>query len=127
MEVLVSVAILGIGLGVILELFSGGLRSARISEEYTQAIWYGRAKMEDLLTAKELTEGVAEDAFDSKYSWSSEVKKANPPLGLGEGESITLPIDLYRIVVKVVWPSGRGQRSLEMESLRAFKAEGGAK
>ncbi len=33
-EVLVAIAILGIGLGVILELFSGGLRSARIAEEY---------------------------------------------------------------------------------------------
>ena len=127
MEVLISVAILGIGLGVIMELFSGGLRSARISEEVTQAVWYGRAKMEDLMTAKELTEGVAEDAFNSQFSWSSEVTKVPPPLGLEAGENVTLPIDLYRIVVKVIWRSGHGQRSLEMESLRAFKGEGGVK
>jgi len=121
MEVLVAVAILGIGLGILLELFSGGLRSAKISEEYTKALWYGKAKMEEVLTSKNLSEGVTEDAFDSQFSWKSDVIKANPSLGQEENGEARLPVDLYKIIVKVTWRSGLGQRSLEMESLRAFK------
>jgi prepilin-type N-terminal cleavage/methylation domain-containing protein len=37
LEIVVAMAILGIGLVVIIELFSGGLRLARVSEEYTKA------------------------------------------------------------------------------------------
>jgi general secretion pathway protein I len=121
MEVLVALAILGIGLGILLELFGGGLRSAKISEEVTRAQWYGKAKMEEILTAKDLSEGVTEDAFDSQFSWKSEVTKANPPVGQDENLGPTLPVDLYKIGVRVTWRSGLSQRSLEFESLRTYK------
>jgi general secretion pathway protein I len=121
MEVLVAVAILGIGLGILLELFSGGLRSAKISEEVTKAQWFGKVKMEELLNARDLSEGVTEDTFDSQFSWKSEVTKNNPALGQDDTAGSPLPVDLYKIIVKVNWRSGLGQRSLELESLRAFK------
>jgi general secretion pathway protein I len=124
MEVVVSMAILGIALTIILELFSGGLRSAKISEEYTKATWYGKAKMEEMLTVQDLSEGVTEGSFDSQYAWRSEVKKSNPKLSLEEDGQTSLPIDLYQIIVRVTWPSGAGQRSYEVESLRVFKSEG---
>ena len=38
LEVIIALAILGIGLTVIMELFSGGLRLGRVSHEYTQAM-----------------------------------------------------------------------------------------
>ena len=47
-EVLVAVAILGVGLTVLIELFSGGLRLGRASEEYTKAVNYARMKMEEI-------------------------------------------------------------------------------
>jgi len=123
MEVLVAMAILGIGLGVILELFSGELKSAKVSEEYTIATWYGKTKMEEMLSAKSLAEGVTEDTFDSQFSWKTDVAKANPLLGVEGTEGPKVPVDLYKIVVTVSWSSGKGQRSLEMESLRVFKTE----
>ena len=118
-EVLVSLAILGIGLTIILELFGGGLRSARLSEEVSRATWFGKAKMEEMLTVDDFSEGVSEGSFDERYAWKSEVKRVTPSLGLPEGGS--LPIDLYQIIVKVTWSSGTRQRSIELESLRAFK------
>lgn len=42
-EVVVALAILSVGLTVIIELFAGGLRLARTSEEYTKAVKIGRA------------------------------------------------------------------------------------
>lgn len=124
MEVVVSLAILGICLTIILELFSGGLRSAKLSEDYTKAIWYGRMKMEEVLTAPSLSEGITEGSFDSHFTWRREVKRKNPKLSLEENGGEGLPIDIYQIIVRITWPSGSGQRSYEVESLRAFKSEG---
>jgi hypothetical protein len=123
MEVLVSMAILGIVPDPYPRFSPGGLRSAKISEEYTKAIWYGKAKMEEMLTVQELSEGVTEGSFDSVYAWRSEVKISNPKLSVEEDAQTILPIDLYQIVVRVTWPSGSGQRSYEVESLRVFKSE----
>jgi len=122
---LVAVAILGIGLTMLLELFSGGLRSAKVSEEYTKAVCYGKGKMEEMLTSRDFSEGETEGSFDDQFSWKVEVKKSNPSLGQPNESETKLPIDLFQIVVRVTWPSGRGERNVEMESLRAFKEEEG--
>ncbi len=120
-EVLVAIAILGIGFGVIFELFSGGLRSAKLSEDYLKATWYGKAKMEEVLSQKDFSEGSTEGTFDTQFSWKVDVTKVTPSLGQKEGEESDLPVDLYQVVLKVSWPSGKGERSLDMESLRAFE------
>lgn len=124
-EVLVALAILGIGLCVILELFSGGLRSVKISEEYVKATWYGKGKMEEALSAKDFAEGVTEGSFDSQFSWTLDVKKVSPPVSQVTGDQNnsdeSLPVDLYQVTLKVTWPSGAGQRTLELESLRAYE------
>jgi hypothetical protein len=52
---------------------------------------YGRTKMEEILTAKDLSEGTTEDSFDSKFSWMSEVTKANPSLGQEEKWRLDAP------------------------------------
>jgi general secretion pathway protein I len=124
-EIVVALAILSIGLTVILELFAGGLRSARVSEDYTKATWHGQAKMEEMLMVRDLSEGVTEGTFDDQFSWTSEVKKATPSLGQDENTGASPPVDVYLIVVTVTWPSGTGKRSLELESLRAYKSEEG--
>ena len=48
-EVVVALFILGVGLTVIIELFSGGLRLGRTSMEYTKAVNYARMKMEETM------------------------------------------------------------------------------
>ena len=124
-EIVVALAILAIGLTVALEGFAGGLRSARVSEDYTKATWHGQAKMEEMLMTQELTEGVTEGTFDSQFSWKSEVKKATPSLGQDENTQTSVPVDLYQIIVTVTWPWGAGKKSLELESLRTYKSEEG--
>ena len=56
-EVVVAMAILGVALTVIIELFSGGLRLARTSTEYTKAINYARMKMEEIAVQQTMEEG----------------------------------------------------------------------
>jgi prepilin-type N-terminal cleavage/methylation domain-containing protein len=122
LEVLVAMAILGIGLIVIIELFSGGLRLGRTSEEYTRAVGYARMKLEEISLAKTLEEGIEEGEFDREYRWQVEVKKVDllPP----GRETIYQPaVTLYWVRIEVLWQSGIRERATALESYRVLKAE----
>ena len=122
LEVLVAMAILGIGLIVIIELFSGGLRLGRTSEEYTRAVGYARMKLEEISLAKSLEEGIEEGEFDREYRWQVEVKKVDllPP---GRETSYQPPVALYWVRIVVLWKSGIRERTTALESYRILKAE----
>ena len=120
LEVVVALAVLGVGLIVIIELFSGGLRVGRVSGEYTRAVGYARVKMEDIALAREIKEGMEEGEFDKNYRWHLEVTRVD----LLPGEQpvdITLPVDLYQIKLQVIWKSGSQERSAAIESMKVIK------
>src|SRR4030042_229498 len=75
MEVVVALAILSVGLTVIIELFAGGLRLARVSEEYTKAVNYARIKMEEIAVKPKMEEGNEEGKFDERFGWRVGGKK----------------------------------------------------
>ena len=119
-EVLVAVAILGIGLTVTLELFSGGLRLGRASEEYTKAVNYARMKMEEMAVKPEVAEGVEEGSFDDTFRWQVEVKKVEL-LPVGDKPDFKPPANLFQVQIDVIWKSGSKERSTRIESYRTIK------
>jgi general secretion pathway protein I len=122
-EVVVAMAILGIGLVVIIELFGGGLRLGRTSEEYTRAVGYARMKLEEVSLTQSLEEGVQEGEFNRDFRWQVEVKKVNllPPTGLET--DYRPPVELYQVRIQVIWNSGLRERTTGLESYRIFKKE----
>jgi general secretion pathway protein I len=126
-EVVVAMAILSIGLVVIIELFGGGLRLGKVSEEYTKAAGYARIKLEEVTLAKTLVEGVEEGDFDGAYHWLVEVKRVDllPP---GKETTYRPPVALFRVRIDVLWKSGTKDRVASLESYRVLKeAESGQK
>jgi len=121
-EVVVAMAILGIGLVVIIELFGGGLRLGRVSQEYTKAVGYAQMKMEEINLASALEEGIQQGEFDGQFRWQVEVKKVDllPP---GQETSYRPPVDLYWVRVDVLWWSGSKERAAALELYRLLKAE----
>ncbi|MFP4087445.1 MAG: prepilin-type N-terminal cleavage/methylation domain-containing protein [Desulfobacteraceae bacterium] len=107
-EILVAVSILAICLVVILQLFSGALKSSRVSDEYTTGIFYAREKMEEILLTQGLTSGVQEGEFDDAYQWRAKIVR----LDRAEEEGSKMPIDTFQITVEVSWrrgPAGEGK------------------
>ena len=119
-EVVVALAILSIGLMVLIELFSGGLRLGRVSGEYSKAVNYGRMKMEEVMTQQGIEEGTDEGKFDDTYRWQVDLKKVDllPADKIGPFEP---PVLLYQIRVDVLWKSGPKERSARFESFRTIK------
>jgi general secretion pathway protein I len=121
-EVVVAVAILSVALTVIIELFAGGLRLARISEEYTMAVNYGRIKMEEIAVSPKMEEGSEEGKFDETFHWQVGVKKVDV-LPIEKRPEFKVPVELFQIQVKVIWKSGSRERSASVETYKTIRVE----
>ena len=122
MEVVVALAILGIGLTVIIELFSGGLRLGRVSEEYTKALHYASLKLEEVATQKTIEEGEEGGEFDKTFRWQVEVQKKDILL-LDKGTEFKPPAYFYHVRIHVFWKSGSKERSASLETYKTLKSE----
>ncbi len=122
-EVIVALAILGIGLTVIIELFSGGLRLGRTSEEYTKAVNYARMKMEEIISKQKIEEGSEEGEFDNTFRWQVGIKKMDI-LPTEKNPDFKPPVELFEVKVNVLWKSGsKGakDRSASIETYKTVK------
>ena len=110
LEVMIALAILGIGFALAMELLATGVRSVKTSEDYTQAVLLAHQKMAEIAGTTSL-KGLAEQGESSAgLRWASELQ------ALPQDEA--LPAQLYQVRVRVTWPGRRGEKSLDLYSLR---------
>jgi len=121
-EVSIAVAILGVGLTVLIELFSGGLRLGRASEEYTKAVNYARSKMEEIAVKPIIKEGSEEGEFDETYRWQVDVKKVEI-LPVENKPDFKPPAQFFQVQINIIWKSGSKEKSTRIESYRTIKPE----
>lgn len=111
-EVTVAMAILGISLVLIMQLFSAGLKSARASCDYTIAIVHAKDKMEQLSAILENDSGT----FDDGFKWEAEVEDYK--------QAEESDYKLKKLIIKILWPDALKQpKSIEMVSLKMLMGE----
>lgn len=115
-------AILAIGLTVIIELFSGGLRLGRTSVEYTKAVNYARIKMEEIAVKQTIREGSEEGEFDDTFRWQVETKKVGV-LSIEKGIDFKPPAELFQVKINILWKSGLKEKSTRIDTYRTIKLE----
>jgi general secretion pathway protein I len=116
-EILVATMILAICIVVILQLFSGGLKSSRLSGDYTRAIFHAREKMEELLLLNELSDEVLEGEYKDGFTWRAKIQYIEPD----KDEGAPLPVDTFNIVVEVSWPYGYREKHFEISTIKIAK------
>jgi general secretion pathway protein I len=125
MEVLTAMMILAISMVTILQLFSGGLRSAAVSGGYTRAIFHAREKMNSLLLFDAMRDMALEGEFGDGYAWRATIRHLNPDAEAefpGNGvtrraTSTPWPLDLFDITVEVRWVDGLKERSYSIQTV----------
>jgi general secretion pathway protein I len=125
-EVVVALAILGVGLIVIIQLFSGGLRLGSASVEQTKAVRYARMKMEEIALKTAIEEGTEEGKFDETFRWQVDVKKVDL-LGIDKSIAFEPPAEFFHVRIDVVWKSGLKERSTFIESYKTVIPRGDEK
>ena len=111
-EVIIAMALLSICLVMIMQLFARGLKSARISCDYTRAVIIAKGKMEELSKNPVSESGELEEG----YRWETEAL----PYEEDEDERY----NLMKIKVKVFWGDvSNRERSIELVSLKVISDE----
>ncbi len=118
-EILVAISVLAISLVVILQLFSGGLKSVRLSNQYTRAIFYAREKMEEILLMEDLEEGLQEGESEEPLRWRAEIVLIEPE----EEEASKLPFDTLKIMVDVMWHEGEKEKHFQISTMKVVKKQ----
>jgi prepilin-type N-terminal cleavage/methylation domain-containing protein len=119
-EIVVAMAILGVGLIVIIELFAGGLRLGRASEEYSKAVSLARMKLEEISLNPILQEGNETGEFDKDFRWQVAVTKMDL-LPVERPPGFQPLVEFYRIKVEVLWKSGVKERIAGIETYKTVQ------
>jgi general secretion pathway protein I len=122
MESLVAMMLLAISLVVILQLFSGGLKSGKIADDYARAVFHARDKMEEFLLIDDFEEGTFEGTFDENYGWRVDIKLVETEdEDEDEDEEKNSLVDLYHVDVLVFWPVGGQEKNFQISTLQIAK------
>jgi prepilin-type N-terminal cleavage/methylation domain-containing protein len=120
LEVVVAMAIVGLGVVTLLELFSLNLRLEARSAERTEATAYGRQLMDEVLIRREINEGRGKRSSNRNGRWNLTVEPSQ------ESDSFSASQwDLEEITLDWVYGDGNGKRGVQMQmkTLRLLRKE----
>ncbi len=117
LEILVALAVLGIAITVVLQLFSADMRAISASRDYFSASAKAEAKMRDILDMDKLGEGsfseTSPDGYRTDVSITQTLKKRTD----------NLQVVLLNISVTVYWTKGLKEKSLTLNTMKAVEKE----
>lgn len=125
-EVIVSLAIIGVGIVAVLQLFSGGLRSIKVSDDYLRAAILAQNKMKELeikYSYFKSDEGGFEE--DERYHWSLKVEDYDltelyPQFESNEDEKKSSLFLADKVTLEVFWKTEHGQRKMEIVTIKTL-------
>lgn len=110
LEVIVALAVLGVGVVALMQLYSGSLRSIKKAEDHTRLLIYARSMMDEAM-AKANPEGIA-----GIYTLDEDVRAERTIKAVYSTETTTE----YEIGVSVSLPRGE---TVTLSALRTFYEE----
>lgn len=113
MEVIVALAILGIAITVILQLFSANLRAIAMSEDYVVALMQADMKMRELTQSDDLQEKIWSETTEQGHRLDITITET-----LKE-RTETLQSRMMEIQLTVSWKKGQKERSQTFKTLKA--------
>lgn len=116
MEVLIAFVILALSLGVMMQIFSGGLRNAGIVDDYGFALSVAESRLAAMGVETPLEEGSERGEVDRKFLWQMDVRPYMTEMD-SAGKSLP-PYKLYQVQVEVSWHNIGADRSISLTSLR---------
>jgi general secretion pathway protein I len=117
LEVVVALAIMGLGIVTVLEVFSAGLRLGARSRERTEALVQGQAVMDELLARTAMPEGAEEGTREDGRRWRVQVS----PVRQEPLSDSSLGWELQEVTLEMRPSDGRRDRQVEFKTLRLLR------
>lgn len=112
LEILVSLALLGIAITVILQLFSSNLRALSVSQNYVSAAIRAEAKMREILEDTNLQENAWSEVTDEGYRFDASVTETF------KERTENLQVRMLEINLTAQWPEGSKMKYLTLKTLK---------
>ncbi|MFZ2172144.1 MAG: type II secretion system protein [Methylococcaceae bacterium] len=122
LEILIAFSILALSLGILLKIFSAGVNTAIVAEDYTAAVQIAESLMAKTGVETPLQEGQEQGLVNNKYHWRVKVSpfEFNP-----ENNDVTaITAILMQVKVTVSWEDDNTHsngRRVEISTLKLIK------
>lgn len=114
-EVLVAFVILSLAMGVIMQIFFGGMRNARLAEGYSRAVFLAESRLAAVGLEQPLVAGEVVGQLPPDLRWRVTI---SPYDDGGVADQLLMSQRLYQVRVRVSWGDEGRQRQVELGSLR---------
>lgn len=116
LEILVAFSILAISLGILLKIFSSGINTAMVAEEYTVATQIAESLMAKTGIEEPLVVGENSGTEVEKYYWRVTVENISNPANDEESDDAA---ELLAVQVIVEWgDDDRSRRVIELNTVK---------
>jgi len=114
LEILVAFSILAVSLGILLKIFSSGIHTAVIAENYTVATQIAESLMAKTGVETPLTEGEMSGVEDETYHWQVSIAQLSEPM---VEEELMARLLVVQVIVK--WGEDEtNSRFIELNTVR---------
>lgn len=113
---MVAFVVMGLVIGVLLQLFGSSMRSTALADEYSFAVQLAESKLAAVGSEIPVEQGdVSGSGKSSGYHWEVSMK----PIRLGDKlEEVPVPVQLFQVDITVTWKNGERPREYHLSSLR---------
>lgn len=113
---MVAFVVMGLVVGVLLQLFGSSMRSVAIADEYSFAVQIAESRLAAIGNEIKVEEGEKTgEEKGSGYQWRITMQ----PLKMDDKlEELPLPLQLYRVEVTISWKNADKPRTFQLSSLR---------
>jgi len=117
LEILVALAILGLAITIILQLFSANLRALSVSGNYVSAVTKAEAKMREILDDTNLSEKSWSEVTDDGYRFDASITETL------KDRTENLQVRLLEIDMTVQWTDGLKKKSLTLKTMKVVNKQ----
>lgn len=114
-EVLVAFVVLSVTLAVILQIFTGGMRNARLADSYSRAVFLAESRLAAVGVERPLAQGEDGGQVGQDLQWRVSVM---PVDDAGASDRQLLPVRLYEVRVRVGWVEDGRDRQIALNTLK---------
>lgn len=125
LEILIAFSILALSLGILLKIFSGGVNTAMVAEDYTVATQIAESLIAKTGSEIPIKEHQSSGDEGDKYHWELII---SPYALSSEGfDPKTAPAELFKVNVTVNWGDGDSDdRQIQLTTLKLAAKNNGA-
>ena len=117
LEILIAFSILALSLGILLKIFSAGVNTAIIAENYSAAVELSESLMAKTGIETPLQTGQSTGLESNIYHWRIDISPFTP--NADDIDTKTLMAELFKVKVTVNWADGHASdRQVELITLK---------